>query len=374
MEPLGSHAATVIAGKQVDWIHNRRGVTNRSRFQRKVGGIGLLPTQFKYFSVEYLQQMKRVYETGYAQAKTAGFTDQAAALKAAKPVAKSMGWLFAFAGAMGLPFLSGLIDMAALLWNEFFGPMIRGTKFRPIRTVGMWLDDSMKEHGVPRWARNLVLRGILSGLYISMEKSLGLGDQFSVRRGDEKYKTVVDLLAGASGTTVQQGFKFGKKLTEGDYLGAAFSFPGVPKGPRQAGEAWRESKLYPGSRIEKTPTERVKSALGFTPLRVGEARGEITAQNWALANAAERDRYFARALADATHDRVEAQKKGDTKAEDKAIARFQEILSDRAAYNRDMLEQGRMEEVSKGTAIRPAIRRELGTTRKNLRLEDRLNR
>lgn len=83
------------------------------------------------------------------------------------------------------------------------------------------------------------------------------------------------------------------------------------------------------------------------------------AQNNAAANARERDQYFANGIAKATKDR-------DPKA-------LREILEARNAYNRDMLAQGRKEEVSTGQSIRPTMRRDMGATRKNQRFQERLN-
>ena len=363
MKVLGPHAAAVLASKQVDWVHNRRGVTNRSKLQRKWGGVMMPMTQFKYFSPEYIQQLTHVYRMAYAQARNRGESKTAATLRAIKPVAQSFGWLMAMAGApMALPFLSGILDLFALLLNELVGPALFGKDFRPVRLFGTWIEESMVKAGAPKWLRNLALRGLPSVLGVSLEHSLGLGDQINVRRGDGLPMTIFKQGLGASSSLVKNVEQMGQAATRGDWLDAAFSIPGVPKGARSLYQALKPGPLQLGGgrTIPLTAADRIKMGLGAQPLHVGEARMAAEAQNNAAANARERDQYFANGIAKATKDR-------DPKA-------LREILEARNTYNKDMLAQGRKEEVSTGQSIRPTMRREMGATRKNMQFQERLSR
>lgn len=362
MEPLGSHAATVVAGKQVDWVNNRRGTTNRTQFQRAAGGLGMIPTQYKYFPIEYVLQMHEVYKMAFAQAKNEGHSDIGARMKAAAPVAASTGVILSMTGVAGLAFVSGIVDLFALLMNEFFGPAIQGSKFKPWRTLAGVMDDSMKKHGAPPWLREVVKHGLPSAfLGLSLERTMGYGHALQVRRGEGKDKAIVDLATGALGSLVQQGSKSLQSLVDHDWLGAAASMPGMPAGGRNLLNAIAEPQvnLGGGRIITKTPMDRAVMTTGITPSHVGQARAAAEEQNWATANAKERDTYFANALA-------QARQNGDN-------AKFRQILQDRADYNRDMMAQGRTEEISTGRQIKPTIRRDMGMTRKNQLFQKRLN-
>lgn len=362
MKILGPHAASVVAGKQVDWIHNRRGVTNRSKLQRKWGGVMMPMTQFKYFSPEYIQQLTHVYHMAYAQARNRGESKQVATLRGIKPVVQSLGWLIAMAGAAaGLPFISGLLDFFAMLLNDLIGPAVFKENFRPVRMFSTWLDESMIKAGAPKWIRNLVLAGTPSLLGVSMEHSLGLGDQFYVRRGDGLTLTAFKQGLGASSSLVKNVEQMGEAFKRREGLDFLASIPGVPKGARSLYRAMKPGPmpLGGGRTLDLTTGDRIKMALGAQPLNVGEARRIVEAQNWAAANKAEREKYYSNALAD-------AEKQGDS-------ARAERIRNARQAYNDDREKQGRTDELVKNRNDRSAIRNILGNTRKNQDLQERLN-
>ena len=369
MQVLPPKTAEILAGKQVDWIHNRRGVTNRSELQRAARGVFMPATQFKYFSIEYLKQMENAAKAGYAHERQQGKSKPQAAMAATMPIARSMGWHLAMAGVMGVPFLTFMLDLVYVVMNEIFGPLVKGANFRPWKHWRQAVRESMQKAGAAPWMVDLFFRGTPGAFGgLSLERSLGMGDVFQINRGDSLAETGVNLLAGAAGQNVQQVGRVVKKAREGSYAQAAASVPGVPKGVRQATTAFTEDKmkLGGGRNVALTPGERSMRAIGLTPTRLAEARDIAANQNWEAQNARERKDFFSKRIGKAFED-VMAPATSKEGASD-----LSRLFGSLGSYNSDMAIQGRINELVNPKDMKAPIRDVTGGTRKGVAFQQEL--
>ena len=250
---LNRHAAYVLGEKMVDWIHNKRGATNRSEILRAHGGIYGIPLKFKYFQFEYPQMISRLFEDEMARYQKQGMTSRQAATKALVPVMQSQAILLALGGMMGPWGLASMLDWLDWLWNDLLGPLVEGKGFKSTNAFNWrswgWMPKVLK-YGVPS----------LGGFNISL--NVGMGDQLAFKRGDSAKDTFWKM-TGATPGMIQQALDRGRPL---DII--------TPKGVSQAVRAVSEDKLHPGNgyTVPLTPGERAMMAVGIKPQSVAEAQ------------------------------------------------------------------------------------------------------
>lgn len=345
MTVLGPRAAETLAGKQVDWIHNRRGATNRSKFQRGMGGIGMFPTQFRYFVVEYLQEMGEVYQMGLDRALREGKSVRDAKIAATLPVMNSAKWLVMAAGIAGLPFLTGLLDMLQALWNEYLGPAIMGSHYRPTKYWRTKVQEAMADAGLHPMVQDVVMRGLPSLAGVSLERSLGMGDVVRLDRGKSAVENALPLVAGPSGQVVEKAGNAFRKAGTGPAGVVEGALEFAPRGVSNATRAARGINRYgDGFQEPMGAMERVGKALGFTSLDAARKRDIVGRIDDERMNRQAAGQVFATRVAETTME----YRHNPTTENREAMAEARAAVQ---AYNKDMAEQGRRSEMVSEEAI-----------------------
>lgn len=265
---LAPEEAAVLARKRTGQVNNMGGSINMSAVERTPVGSAL--TQYRFFPIEYMQQLQSNYKNVAQRYRNMGATEVGAHLAAMGPTGAALSATVASAGTRGIPYL--LTAWAAAKGLKDLLP----SDAPPSKPVERQIEDFGREalSGMGLKGQELedmiglFKRGLPHAVNLELSGRLGLADPLNIKGAQSS----TDLALAAAGPTVgtaKDVLGAAGKARAGDITGAAGTLLGRAAGS-VAGAIGGEATGKGGVSRKLDARERILKGAGLRTAESGD--------------------------------------------------------------------------------------------------------